>query len=113
MAKWSGQIGFVRTVEDPVGSGNWVDKITLKRYKGDVTRVSQRWQSADKVNDDLTINNQLSIVANPYLLKNFDAIKFVKFMNSWWKVSSITMDYPRLTLEIGGVYNGETTPTSR
>ena len=31
----------------------------------------------------------------------------VKFMGAKWKISSVDVQYPRLRLTIGGVYNGE------
>lgn len=112
MAKWSGKIGFVTTEERPVGSGISKDVVVVKRFTGDVGRVSRRWESADKVNDDLNISNSISVVATPYLMENFYNVRFVSFMNSWWRVNTVVMDYPRLTLEIGGKYNGDTTPTA-
>lgn len=113
MAKWSGRIGFVTNEEIPVGSGIWKDVVVVKRFTGDVLNVSKRWDTTgEKVNDDITISNRISVVATPYLTENFYAIRFISFMNSWWRVNSVTMDYPRLTLEIGGKYNGDTTPTS-
>lgn len=112
MAKWSGRIGFVTTSEDPAGSGIYKQVVTIKNASGDVRQVTKRWQTEDKVNDDVTVNNSISIVASPYVMENFYAIRFVSFMNQWWSVNSVTMDYPRMTLEIGGLYHGDTTATS-
>ena len=113
MAKWSGRIGFVSNREDPERSGIWKDVVVVKRFTGDVLSVSKRWDTGDKINDDITISNRISIVATPYLMDNFYYIRFISFMNSWWRVNTVTMNYPRLTLEIGGKYNGDTTPTTR
>lgn len=113
MAKWAGKVGFIFTHENPEGSGIWKTDVCVKSCTGEVVRVTKRWQdTSDKVNSDITLTNQISIVATPYLLQNFYAIKFVSFMNSYWIVNSVNMDYPRLTLEIGGPYNGDTTPTT-
>lgn len=112
MAKWSGQLGFVKTTEEPAGSGLWKQIVTIRKYKGDVTRSSKRVQTAPQLNNNITVNNEISILADPYICENFYAITFIRFMNAWWSVNSVTMDYPRITLEIGGVYNGDTTPTS-
>lgn len=112
MAKWSGKIGFVKSVEKPEGSGVWKNEVTLKPYHGDVRRTIRRFQSGDKVNDDVALNNEISVVINSYLKENFYAVRFISFMGAWWKVNTVTMEYPRMTLEIGGVYNGDTTPTA-
>lgn len=111
-SKWSGKIGFVFTEENPEGSGVWKERIVVKPFHGDVNRVVRRWQPGDKVNDDIQLNNEISVTMNSYLKENFYAVRFISFMHSWWKVNTVTMDYPRFTLEIGGVYNGDTNPTT-
>lgn len=111
MAKWSGRIGFVTTKESPAGSGIHREVVTIKPFTGEVIRSIRRWQPGEKVNDDVSLGNQISVVATPYLFSNFYAIRFVSFMNSWWSVSSTTLDYPRINIEIGGLYNGNTTAT--
>lgn len=104
MAKYYGSVGYAEIKENPPGV--WVDGITERQYYGDVIRNVRRWQSGENLNDDLTINNQISIVADPYAYQNFHAIKYVTWMGAKWKVSSIDVQYPRLILEVGGVYNG-------
>lgn len=111
MAKWSGKIGFVTTAETPSGSGIWKEVVVVKNAKGDVKRSIKKWQVEDKVNDNITLNNEISIVGNPYIMQNYYAIRFISFMGAWWSVNTVTLDYPRLTLEIGGLYNGDTTAT--
>lgn len=104
MAKYFGSVGYAEIKE--TRPGVWVDGITERQYYGDVTRNMRRWQSSENLNDDLTVNNQISIVADPYAYQNFHAIKYVTWMGSRWKVSNIEVQYPRLILEVGGVYNG-------
>lgn len=111
-SRWSGRIGFVYTEETPEGSGKWKQRIEIKPFHGDVNRSIRRWQTAEKVNDDISLNNEISVTMTPYLEKNFYAVRFISFMGTWWKVNTVTMDYPRFTLEIGGVYNGDTNPTA-
>lgn len=108
--KYCGIIGFGITEEqtvDGVTNGVWEDKIIERQYYGDVLRFSNRRQGASKVNDDIDISNQLSILADPFAYENFQNILYVTWMNAKWKVSTVTVDYPRITLDIGGVYNGE------
>lgn len=112
MAKWRGKVGLVYDGEDPVGSGIYKHVIRLLNCKGDVTRSSRRWENAsNQVNDNITINNEIRILARQTLLENVQMIRFISFMGGWWEVNSVTLDYPTITLEIGGVYNGDTTPT--
>lgn len=104
MAKISGKIGYCESVE--TNPGVWEEKITERSFYGDLIRNSRRLQSADKVNDDININNEISIVADPYAMNNFHSIRYIEFMGAKWKVSTVEVQYPRLILSLGGLYNG-------
>lgn len=104
MAKWFGKIGYAMTSE--TRPGVWTEEIVEREYYGDLIRNSRRLQTAsDKVNDDVNISNQLSIVADPYANENFHAMRYAEFMGSKWKITDVEVQYPRLTLTLGGVYN--------
>lgn len=105
MAKWFGTIGFVETVE--TSPGVWEEQIVTRQYYGDLVRNTRRLQSSDKVNDDVNIANEISIVADPYANENFHAMRYAEFMNSRWKINTVEVQFPRLILELGGVYNGD------
>ena len=104
MAKWFGKIGYAETVETPPGV--WKEKINVRDYYGDLTRNTRRLQSADKVNDDLNISNELSIVSDPYAINNFHSMRYAEFMGAKWKINTVEVSYPRLILTLGGVYKG-------
>ena len=105
MAKWFGKVGYSKTVEtDP---GVWTPEDTVHEYYGDVMRNSTRWSvNSDSTNDDLTVNAQISIVADPFAIDNFYSIKWIEFMGAKWKVINVEPQLPRLLLTLGGVYNG-------
>lgn len=105
--KYYGKIGFEVTSEDPVGSGVWTQKITDIIYPGEVLSNRYRRDEAGKVNDDLTLSHRISIVADMYAYRNFNSIVYVEFMGTKWKVRDIEVEYPRLHLTLGGLYNGE------
>ena len=107
MAKWYGEIGFAETVETKPGV--WVEQITSRNYYGDTIRNSRRLQSANQLNDNINISNQISIVADPYANNNFHSMRYAEFMGTKWKISDIEVQYPRLILTLGGVYNVEQT----
>ena len=104
MAKFYGAIGYAKTVETMPGV--WTEQITERDYYGDVIRNSRRLQSSDKVNDDINISNQISIVADPYAINNFHSMHYAEFMGAKWKISDVEVQYPRLLLTLGGLYNG-------
>lgn len=104
MAKWFGKIGFAEGVEEEPGI--WVENLVIREYYGEVGRNNRRLQSADQVNDDLNVNNEISIVADPYANEHFYSMRYIEFMGSKWKISNVEVKFPRLILTIGGVYNG-------
>lgn len=105
MAKWFGKIGFAEQVE--TAPGVYVNKITEREYYGDVIRNARRLQTTDQVNDDINISNEISIVADPYAMNNFHSIRWVEWMGTKWKATNVDVQYPRLTLSLGGVWNGD------
>lgn len=104
MAKFYGVIGYSTTKE--TAPGVWKDDITEREYFGELTRNSRRLQSTDKVNDDVNVANEISILADPFANENFHSMKYVEFMGTKWKITSVEVKYPRLILAIGGKYNG-------
>jgi hypothetical protein len=106
MAKFYGNIGFGTEVEEPVGSGNWVLDVVVRPYYGDVHKNSRRLQSIGQLNDDITITNEISIIADQFAYEHFSTIRYVEFMGTKWKISNATVEHPRLILTLGGVYNG-------
>lgn len=110
MAKFYGKIGYIQNIE--VEPGVWADKATERSYYGDVTRDTSRFQQSDGVNDDITINNTISIVADPYANENFQYMRYVEYMGIKWKVTNAEVRYPRIILSLGGMYNGNSTRTT-
>ena len=106
MGKFYGPIGFIESVE--TRPGVFVDTPVEHNYYGDVINRSFRSQNGLSVNDSLSVSNQISILADPYARNHFHSIKYVKWMGTAWEVTTVSEQYPRLLLTIGGVYNGET-----
>ena len=107
MAKFCGNIGFIKTVETEPGI--WEEQTIEHQYYGDIIRPIIRTQSSGGVNDDINLSNDISIIADPFANENFQYIKYVVLMGTKWKVTSANLQYPRILLSVGGVYNGEQT----
>lgn len=106
MSKWFGKIGFSDTSE--TSPGIWEELIVEKSYYGDLEQDNRRRsQNSDTINDELTLSNRLSILADPFINQNCHHIKYVEINGVKWKVSDIQVAFPRLQLSFGGVYNGE------
>lgn len=105
MAKWYGKVGYSETVE--TSPGVWTPHDTVREYYGDVIRNTTKWAvNSDSTNDDLTVNSQISIVADPFANNKFHSMKWIEFMGAKWKVTSVEPQPPRLLLTLGGVWNG-------
>ena len=102
MAKFYGEIGFAVTEE--TSPGVYTEKIEIRNYYGELIRNTRRLQTSDKLNDDINVANEISIISDPYANQNFHSIRYVEFMGSKWKVSSVEVSYPRLILTLGGLY---------
>lgn len=103
MAKFYGIIGYAEQVETVPGVNS--EEITERPYYGDLIRNTRRYESASQLNDNLNIANEISIIADPFAYQNFHAMRYVEFMGAKWKITTVEVQYPRLILTIGGVYN--------
>ncbi len=103
MAKFYGIIGFSENKE--TRPGIWEEEVTERKYYGDILQFSRKWESGEHLNDNLNINNKISIVADPFACQNFQTMRFIEWMDTKWKITNIEIQYPRLILTIGGIYN--------
>lgn len=109
--KWAGIIGFVKQEEkliDGEPSGVWEEVVTEKKYTGDLTRSSFTNKNNSTVIDSVAISNQISFIADIYAYNNFAFMRYVTFMGQKWKITSVDfLNYPRVTLTLGDMYNEE------
>ncbi len=104
MTKFFGVVGYGDTIE--TSPGVWEVDIEERKYYGDVISNSRRWEKSEYQNDNLNINNSVSILADPYAFEHAYAIRYVEMMGAKWKVTNIEFKRPRLILTLGGIYNG-------
>lgn len=105
--KFSGLVGFLED-EVEVKTDVWGPSIVERPYFGDILKNSRSFQTVtDQQNDDFKINNRISILADLYFRNNWTSVRYVVWNGIRWKVNSVDVEYPRIILEIGGVYNGE------
>lgn len=110
MAKFYGPVGYGVTTE--TSPGVWTPGIEERMYSGTVIQNGRRTSQGLSTNDNLDVSNRISILADPYAMNHFHTIKYVKWYGAYWKVTTVDVQYPRLILNIGGVYNGETAATA-
>lgn len=104
MAKFCGIIGYEITKETEPGI--YEETLVEQQYYGDVIKNSRRMQDPGKVNSDIVISNQFSIIADPFANHNFHSMRYIEFMGVKWKITEVEVQFPRLILSVGGIYNG-------
>ena len=106
MARFAGYIGYgTQTLTAP---GVWEDTIVRRKYYGDILRVARSLSSPEKVLSDISVSNQISIVADAYANGHIFDMRFVEWAGARWVITNVDVQRPRLILTIGGVYNGPT-----
>lgn len=103
--KWYGTIAYDEMVESEVEPDVWESIPKEVQYFGDVLKnyKTNQW-SQDSTNNDISVSNQISIVADAYLMNYFHKILWVTFGGAKWKVQSVDVQPPRLVLTLGNLY---------
>lgn len=104
MTRFFGQVGFVTQTETTPGV--WEESAVERSYYGEVLRNSYRWDKGEQVNDNLNVNNSISIVADSFAIDNAYALRYVNWIGARWTITSFEIQQPRIILSIGGLYNG-------
>lgn len=108
MARFHGQVGFLYNEQEDYEHhpGVWTEKFHERNYYGDVFSHSARWdQNGNSINDNLVVNHRISIVADTYANQHLGAMRYVRWKGFAWKITNVEIQYPRITLTIGGEYH--------
>lgn len=103
--KWFGMVGFNTTRPLEEDSDIMIHDVVERPYYGEETRLQSQWKTSGHKNDDKDINTEISIVSDPFACDHFTDIIYVEFMGVKWDVTSVSVQYPRLILSVGGIYN--------
>lgn len=103
MARYHGAVGFVNSKE--TAPDVYSSDLNERKYTGDVTRNTRRLENPGQVNDNVVVNNLISIVGDTYAFQHFFDIRYAKWMGVKWKVTNVEIQRPRLILTLGEVYN--------
>ena len=105
MARFHGIVGYVDTEE--VRSGVHMPVQVEREYSGEIFQYGNKVQPGVCENDDIVVTDRISILSDPYAREHFHTIKYVVWMGTPWNVTSVSVEFPRLILTLGGVYTGE------
>lgn len=116
--KFIGKVVFATYAEDESEPSIFEEQYVEKSYRGDVLRKTIRSNNANTINNNVTTNTRLSIVADQFALTHYGYIRYVEYMGQKWNVASVDVQIPRLILELsdlyhenGGVTNGNQSTT--
>lgn len=104
MAKFYGEIGYGITAETAPGVHE--EQITTRNYYGDLVKNSRRMQSSESTNDNINLSLEISILSDLFATENLQSMLYLQYLGIKWKITNVDVQYPRLILTIGGVYNG-------
>ncbi len=108
MNRFCGEIGYSTEFEETAPSV-YEAQIVEYEYYGDVVRNSRRLEeSSESVNKNISVNNSISVLADDYANEHFHAIRYIRWAGVLWTVTKVTVQSPRLILDLGEVYNGPT-----
>ena len=103
--KFYGKIGYIQDVE--VTPGRHEEQVIAERDAyGDVITYRRRLENTDQQNKNLQLSNDISILMDPFASEHFHEIRYVLWQNVRWETTSVQLEWPRLKISLGGVYNG-------
>lgn len=103
--RFFGKIGYIETTE--VSPGVWEPGEPVERDSyGYIDKNFRRLGNAEKLGDDIVMDNVLRIVADDYAIKHFVFIRYAVINDIKWSVKSVEVRRPELVLYLGEMYNG-------
>ena len=106
MAKFFGYVGYAETQE--TAPGVYREVFTEYPYYGDVTQDILKTQATEHLNDDLKMQNILSVVGDAYAFEHYYEMRYIRWGGACWAVNSVEVLRPRLLLRFGSLYRGQT-----
>lgn len=106
MAKWAGVIGY-DLGEIETSPGVYVRQIVEHPYRGELLKNNHSRNGGDQINPGFSISNSISVVGDRFAMDHFHQMVYVSLHHTKWNIQTIDIEYPRLNLSLGGLYNGE------
>lgn len=110
MARFYGKVFYEDTVE--TAPGVHTPTLTGRYYYGDLNRIARRYESGDLVNQNLTMQHEVSILADAYAFDNYAKIKCVEVDGSKWAANYVEINRPRIKITIGSLYETHDSETT-
>lgn len=105
--RFCGTVGYA-DIDVETAPGVWEAQMIAREYRGDVIRSARRLESTTLLNDNVTLENSFTIVADAFAYENFSKLRYVSWNGENWTITNVEVRRPRLVLTIGDIWNGET-----
>ena len=102
MSRFSGKLGFISTRETK--EGVWLEDRIEIPAKGTIRSLYVRNDNSSSANTNLRLTNEVRILLDSKIQTYLETLKYVIWKGSKWEVQSIGVNYPRLTINLGGLY---------
>lgn len=110
MARFYGKVFYEDTVE--TAPGVHTPTLTGRYYYGDLNRIARRYEAGELVNQNLTMQHEVSILADAYAFDNYAKIKCVEVDGSKWAANYVEINRPRIKITIGSLYETHDSETT-
>lgn len=84
--------------------GVWLESHVELPAKGTIRNLYVRNDNSSSANTNLRLTNEVSILLDSKIQTYLNTLKYVVWKGSKWEVQSIGVNYPRLTINLGGLY---------
>ena len=102
MSRFSGKLGFVMTRETE--EGVWLEDFVELPVKGTIRSLYVRNDNSSSANINLRLTNEISVLMDTKIQTYLQTLKYVVWKGLKWEVQSIGVNYPRLSINLGGPY---------
>lgn len=102
--RWYGIVGFAGTAVE-TAPGIMDCPIIEKDYYGNVMTDRTTYIDSNVINDNIRVNHKISIVGDKHAFDHCYDFRYITFSGYKWNISSVEMQYPRIILTLGNLYN--------
>ncbi len=103
MPRISATLGFATYTENEPGIV--IPSFTEQRHKGLLINNRVDHTQGGQINPTVTVSHKFSTIVDETALSAISSVKYVILYNTKWRVTSFTIQSPRVIFTLGGTYN--------
>jgi hypothetical protein len=94
------------SVPQEVRPGIWEDVITELPKLAEIDQRTEAFNVGESIIPEYRTTTSVSVLSGGAIQVNYSDLRYVLYAGVRWSVSSAAVDYPRMKLYLGEVYNG-------